>query len=283
MIRTTCEAYPAARGAHASHRLSRACAGVCTGCSERPITPDDVEKKLKALTSERSALKTWRELAVVDVAEGEERSMPPFLKLVSVDGRDTVSFLSLSLQYVFLIDVLAEECGSSLEQFQKCINSPKSAAALQTRNRRGCPATAMLMVSRGLSHSLLCRYTRALRFGAGRLAEKISRKLPDWVFTQLTPTGFETLLLMLLPEGQYIGAVRMRSFCLPVRDRRSNAGAESPYPRCGAALRAAALLTFRGRSSVGAGRLMQRARAQADDAADRVDQQSTLPHQGPQP
>ena len=79
--------------------------------------------------------------------------------------------------------MLAEECAESIDHFQRCLNSPK--------------------------------YTRALRFGAGRLAEAISHKLDKWIFTSLTPTGFETLCLMLDPNSQYIATNAVRALCLP--------------------------------------------------------------------
>ena len=39
-------------------------------------------------------------------------------------------------------------------------------------------------------------HMRSLRFGAGRLAERIARRLSDWIFNSLTTTAFETLLIM---------------------------------------------------------------------------------------
>ena len=140
----------------------------------RPITTDDVESKLKK--ADANALKAWKRLYAPPEppippdeegnggSPGTSGTLPPFLKLENKEGRQAINFTMPSVMYIFALDVLAELCGSSMEEFQKVLNSPK--------------------------------FSRPMRFGAGRLATEISKRLDKWVFDSMTPTGFETLCLM---------------------------------------------------------------------------------------
>jgi len=165
-----------------AHQLLFSIAEILRSADGRGVSPDDIEKKLKLLTKGRGEINMWRKL-YSPPTEHSPGTMLPLLKNANIDGKSSVIFNLPAVTYAFHIDMLAEECARSMDTFQRYLNSPI--------------------------------HMRSLRFGAGRLAERIARRLSDWIFNSLTTTAFETLLIMLDPEGQYIAECRLRSLCLP--------------------------------------------------------------------
>ena len=83
--------------------------------ADRPVSPDDVEKKLKAISKGRGELNTWRKLysPPMDDSPG---STPPFLAVGMTDGRPTINFTMPAFLFVFLIDCapVADAIASSM-------------------------------------------------------------------------------------------------------------------------------------------------------------------------
>ena len=73
--------------------------------SDCHVSPDDVEKKLKAISKGRNELNTWRKLfAPPDPAAETPATPPPLIKLREVEGRSCIQFCMPAVNYVFQLE-----------------------------------------------------------------------------------------------------------------------------------------------------------------------------------
>ena len=145
--------------------------------TKKAVPIPDVSKVLGA-GAPPGALAYWNR-----AFEPEAKKLPPFLRLAEEDGAAVVDFMLPQLRETFGLEQLVKACTDS-KALQDKLNDPYAMSAF--------------------------------RLGGGRLACQICSRLSNWQFDELSLDAFETLCLLIEPDGQYVQDTRLRSISLPV-------------------------------------------------------------------
>ena len=145
--------------------------------TKKAVPIPDVSKVLSA-GAPPGALAYWNR-----AFEPEAKKLPPFLRLAEEDGAAVVDFMLPQLRETFGLEQLVKACTDS-KALQDKLNDPHAMSAF--------------------------------RLGGGRLACQICSRLSNWQFDELSLDAFETLCLLIEPDGQYVQDTRLRSISLPM-------------------------------------------------------------------